>query len=197
MVIAVFLISLVALSLLAFLTLYPLPSQPFLRISTLGSDMMAQHYYPSDNPNIRIGENVTWYAQVYNDMGSVGWVSVRLKLGNSTSEGPNDVNNTPSSLPTLLEFTKLVDNNYTWTFPISWVITNTSRAGNAIVINDMQIDNYTLSGLNVKAISGFDFRIILELWVFDTQISQFGFSWESQGSAHSAWNEVWFNATSH
>jgi len=42
--------------------------------------MKVSDYYPTGRPDISLNDNVRWYIQVYNNMGSAEYIAVRVKV---------------------------------------------------------------------------------------------------------------------
>jgi len=187
-------VSLLVISLsIAYVASESRPQERFLSISTLGSNMMAESYYPKGNASINVGDNVNWYLNVYNRMGSVEYVSVRVKLLNSTQTAPDDISHTPSPEKSLFEVRHMLMNNSTWVIPFSWEITQIDKEQDYLVIKSLNANGTDLDDLNVRSLNGEDFRIIIELWRYDTQSGDFAFEWSSGLDKRSAWNQLWFN----
>ena len=70
------------------------PDERFLSISTLGKNDTKTGYYPSNDNNntttILPGQKVSWYIHVYNHAGTAEYVSIRIKLLNSTDPMPDE-----------------------------------------------------------------------------------------------------------
>ena len=73
---------------IAYVASEPRPQERFLSISTLGSNMILKDYYPTGSSTIDVDDNVNWYLNVYNRMGEVEYLSVRIKLLNATQATP-------------------------------------------------------------------------------------------------------------
>ena len=170
----------------------PRPRERFLSISTLGSNMMAEDYYPNGKSIIDRGDRVTWYLNVYNRMGDVEYVSVRIKLLNSTDVTPNDSSHIPSPMNTISETKKTLTNNSTWTIPLHWTITEVDKVQDHNVIKSLEINGVDIDDINVRDSSG-TFRMIVELWRYDTEKGTFSFAWSSGLDNRSAWNQIWFS----
>jgi hypothetical protein len=188
-------ITLVTLS-FTFVYLSPKPSENFFALFTLDMDGKTVNYYPQNVTDLRPGEELHWYVGVYNHMGSIQYVALRFKLLNKTLEGPNIARNTPSPSPSFIEIRHVLLNNETWITPVDWSISNaTSSHGdvriNGVIFNTLKITD----NLGVSAQRGRNFRIVIELWVYNPQGSQFLFTWMSGNQTNSAWNQLWFNST--
>lgn len=172
----------------------PRSVEPFFAMGVLGENGMAEHYYPDDNSNIRVGSLVRWHVGVYNHMGSIQYVAVRFKILNSTLPGPDSSSCVPSSVPAFLEFRQILASNETWWFPFYWSISKTRYLGDVVTITELVVNNVTL-GLAAHAVSGFNFRMVFELWVYDEASQGFVFAWKSGGDNKCVWTQIWFNVT--
>jgi len=174
----------------------PKPVEEFFALGLLGKNMMAEDYYPEDDPNIRIGELVKWHVTVYNHMRSAQYVAVRAKLLNQTTPPPDDITHTASSVPSLKEIAHVLVENETWVFPFYWSIENASWSDRSARISALKLNNITITqGLNTTALEGYNFRIVLELWAYGNETTGFQFGWRSGQEMRSAWNQIWFNLT--
>jgi hypothetical protein len=175
--------------------LNPPGTEQFFAMWILGSSGLSEHYYPSDNPNLVIGANVTWTLNIYNHMRSVQYVVVRVKLLNSTATGPDESAGRASPLPPLLEFARVLLSNETWTIPFAWRILNASSKGADLMVTGLSINGYTLSGKLCEAVSGINYRFVFELWSYDQAANDLVFSWNTRDGGHYVWTQIWFNMT--
>jgi len=194
-VIAFAIITIIVASTLAYVALNPRPEEQFFANWILGSEGMAEHYYPNDDPNIGLREEVRWTLGVYNHMGSLQYVVLRVKLLNSTMHSPNDALGQPSPAPLVLEFARVLVNNETWSIPFVWEILNSTVTGGHVTITGLSINQTSLTGHFASAVSGYNFRFIFELWSYDTNTNDLTFSWRTDGEVRSVWTQIWFNAT--
>jgi uncharacterized membrane protein len=188
-------ISTIVASGVAYVILNPPPSEQFFAMYILGSTGLAEHYYPNDNPNLQVGRVVNWTLGVYNHMGGLEYVVVRVKLLNSTLTSPDELTGTPSGVQEIFEFNRILVDNETWAIPFIWEIANFTQESQSLQITEMSINQTLVSGLLGSAISGFNFRLVFELWFYDSDTSSLAFSWNSGGSNHAVWTQIWFNAT--
>jgi hypothetical protein len=179
----------------AYVATTPRPQEQFFQFYVLGSNRLAADYYPQNNTNLHLSSLVSWYVGVTNFMGNVQLVEVRLRLGNETTTPPNDTSNTPSSAPELTVFDRFLMNNETWEFPFAWSITNATKTAGSIRILTIQINNETYKVSNWSATNGYNFRLILELWVWQTNTNTLTYGWNSNGEYRTAWLQLWFNMT--
>ena len=194
--VTVFLSTTIAFSTLAYLAVMPRPREQFFQIYVLGETGRAERYYPSNNPDIRVGEVVRWRVGVANFMGSIQYVAIRVKLGNSTIETPDEANLVPSPAPVLLEFKKILMSDETWEFALIWAIKEIVVSGNVIAPTILDINGMNVRNGQVSALAGHNFRLFFELWTFDPQTKTFTFGWKTLKESRIAWLQLWFNATS-
>jgi len=182
-------------SAVAYGVLNPPPSEQFFAMWVLGSEGLAEHYYPNDDPNLRIGEEVNWTLGVYNHMGSLQYVVVRVKLLNSTIASPDELSGTPSPASPLIEFTRVLVDNETWSLPFKWSIDSLDARGRSLILTRLAINEEHFRGELVNAASGFNYRFIFELWFYDQTSNDLSFSRATSNITYSVWTQIWFNAT--
>ena len=182
-------------SMAAYIAVTPRPKEQFFQLYALGENWTAEHFYPNDDPTIPLDTPVKWFLGITNSMGSVQYVALKVKLGNSTLDPPDESEAKPAPIPTLFEFRKVLSNNETWEFPFTWSIKQTQVVGDAIYITRLTIndDTITVSGINGK--HGYNYRLIFELWSYDVDEGEFIFGWFASQERRYAWLQLWFNAT--
>jgi hypothetical protein len=179
----------------AYLVLNPPPTEQFFAMWVLGAKGLAEDYYPNNNSTLAVGEQVNWTLGVYNHMGSLQYVIVRVKLLNSTTSSPDELTGTPSPAPEVSEFSRILVDNETWSIPFVWQLVNLTQQGSTVIVTEMSINQTLFSGNLGSAVSGNNFRLVFELWYYDENSGDVSFSWNSGGSQHSVWTQIWFNAT--
>ena len=115
-------------------------------------------------------------------MANVQLVEIRVKLANETISPPD--NATPSSAPELIAFDQFILDNGTRQFPFVWSIINATTAAGSVHILRIQVNNETYQISNWSANDGYNFRLILELWVWQTNLNMLTFGWNSNGAYH-------------
>jgi len=193
---AVFVVLIIATETAAFMATTPHPQEQFFQFYVLGSNQLAADYYPQNNPDIPVAAPVSWYLGVTNFMGSAQLVEIRVKIGNETTIPPNDTSAVASSAPELIAFDRFLMSNETWEFPLAWSISNATATSGSTSILAARIDNETYQISNWSATNGLNFRVILELWVWQTDTNAFEFGWSNNGERQTAWLQIWFNMTS-
>jgi uncharacterized membrane protein len=194
--ITVFITLLIICEMLAYVATTPRPQEQFFQLYILGANHMAADYYPNNNTDISIGEPITWYLGVTDNMGSVQLVSVRVKMGNQTIKSPDDQNGTESPAPLVAEYMRVLRDNETWETPFVWTITDAVSTGNSTRLLTLQFDNETYKLQDSTASGGDNFRLIFELWTLQVETDTFQFGWTASGEHRVAWLQVWFNMTS-
>jgi len=196
--VVIFISATIIFSMLAYVAVTPRPKEQFFQVYVLGEKRMAEHYYPDDNPNIPVGRSVQWYLGTTDFMGSVQYVVIKVKLGNSTINAPDDVNYMPSPAPVLIEFRRVLMDNETWEFPFAWIIGEILENGNMTHVTVLVIsvkNGVEVRSGKVSALNGHNFRFIFELWTLDPLTGDLMFGWTAGGERRAAWLQVWFNAT--
>lgn len=173
----------------------PRPQEQFFQFYVLGRNRLAADYYPENRANLQVPANMSWYIGVTNNMGNVQMVEIRLRLGNGTTSTPNDTTPTPSSAPELLAFDRILADNETWEFPFSWSIANATKTSSSTLITIVKVNNQAYEPLDWSAVKGYNFRVIFELWVWQTNTNSFEYGWNSSGQRRTAWLQIWFNMT--
>ncbi len=103
---AFFVIVTVIVSTLAYVELTPPYTDQFFSMWILGSNGLTENYFPNNNPNLILGEQVNWTLGVYNHMSALEYVVVRVKLLNSTQTAPNELTGVASPVAAILRVCK-------------------------------------------------------------------------------------------
>ena len=191
---AIFLASLAMFTTLAYVATNPRPSEGFFQIYVLGEDHRLQHYYPNDNSSISPYTVVRWYVGVTNSMGSAQYAILKFKLGNESIPAPDENTSTPSPAPMLVQYSRVLLQNETWEFPFYWEIIGENQTGNAASLS-LGVNGTTIKMPSPITQGGRNFRIFIELWVYNPASNSVEFGWEAGSQRRAAWLQVWFNAT--
>ena len=173
----------------AYYSLSHAPAQQFIAWGVFSPTGTLSNYFQGAQANVTAGETLNWHFAITNDMGSVQYVRVVYRLGNSTSATPNATS--PSSVPELGSSEIFVPNmqtallNYTWSIP-----SNSSRGG--LVFINIIINGQHISP-SVGAIGGQRFRFFFELWTYDVVSNSFEYGYKGSGSRIGSPLQVWFN----
>jgi hypothetical protein len=192
----VFLTSLIVFEMIVYVAVTPRPREEFFQLYVLGANRLLSDYYPNGDPNIRVGELISWYLGVTDFMGSVQLIAIRVRLSNGTIAPPNDLQAQPSPAPLITEYWRFIQDNETWELPFFWQVTNVSITQGSTRILELQINNATYQVLGSTAVGGYNFRIIVELWTWDVQSATLQFGWSVGDQRRAAWLQMWFNMTS-
>jgi len=188
-------VSTIITSAIAYRVLYPPPAERFFAMWILGSNGLAEHYYPDDNPNLTVGNQVNWTLGVYNHMGALEYVVVRVKLLNSTLSSPNELAGNPSSVSPMIELTRILVDNETWSAPFVWKILGVSLSAGNVSIDKISINGIPFLGQLAQATSGYNYRFVFELWFYDEAAGDLSFSWRTGEGQRAVWTQIWFNVT--
>lgn len=179
----------------AYETLSPAPSEQFFAMWILGSNGLAENYYPNNNSTLTAREPVNWTLGVYNHMNGLEYVVLRVKLLNASLSSPDELNGTPSPVPEIFEFSRILLNNETWSIPFAWEILTLTQQGRSVLVTGLSINQTLLKGNLGSSVSGLNFRLVFELWSYDETGGNLLFSWSANGNNRSVWTQIWFNAT--
>jgi hypothetical protein len=177
----------------AYRVLNPVPIEPFFATWVLGRGGLLQDYFPQNNSTLTTEEKVTWNLGVYNHMGTLEYVSLQVKLLNSTMAGPSDTS--AGTAPAILEFDRVLTDNETWTMPFVWEISSMNETHSTIKVTGLGVNGNLISGALGEAVKGYNFRLVFEVWYFDEASNDLTFSWQSSAGMRTSWVQVWFNAT--
>ena len=198
--IPIFLIFFVTFELLAYATTATRPTQPFFELFVLGSSGAATGYYPNATNSrfLAVGESLNWTLSVVNQMGSMQLVDIRVKLGNETINSPNDTEATPSPAPLVAELEHFMLANETWMLPFSWYVANYTLSDGRVMITKLSINNVTYAIQDSpicqasSSVESCSFRLIFELWTWNTNTGNFQVGWWNGQRQIIAWLQIWF-----
>jgi len=188
----------VVTSAVAYQMLYPRIGERFFATWILGSRGLAEDYYPNNNPNLRVGEEINWTLGVYNHMGPLEYVLLRVKLLNSSLPSPDELTGAPSPVPPVYEFYRILAYNETWSVAFIWSLAEATLTHGSITITKLSINGHVVAGELASALSGFNFRFVFELWFYDQSKGALSFSQGqdgTNGSFRAVWTQIWFNVT--
>jgi len=193
-VLAIYLGFLIMTSLFAWVNAHQPTTEQFASISLLGSNNTATDYFPNNIPKVTLNEQIQWNAQIYNHMGTAQLFLAYIKLSNTSYIlGPNATSNSPNREPPLAQFYRVVLNDQTWNIPLEWSLTGESIAGGQTTIQNMTLNGSPTAPVDVSAVGGSGFRIIVELWSYDVEGKSFIFSFEANEVLESIFNQIYFN----
>lgn len=186
--IIVSIISILGLTIPFVISFVPKHEEGFLSVAILSNDNESIQYYIDEKPVINVEEEVDWVIQVENRMGELQYISLRVKMPNSTDEGPDTVTCEPLLSPVIFEFQKIVLNNENWIIPFSWIVDRYNDSNNIyqLSINDHRSDVY------ISLEDELSTRFVFELWVCDAENDDFIFAFKSGDEYRCVWNQMWF-----
>jgi len=169
--------------------------ESYLALTLLNSERKIGNYLGDDNV-VKENEVQSWIVDVRNSMPKTEYVTVKIKLLNSTHLGPDDSANTPSPESELTQFKYAISPDSHWQMPLDWSITGLERQDHNLIIKKMIINDQAIDHLNIQAVNGEHFRFVIELWTYDSKIDDFTFDWSSSSEEQrSVWNQIWFDVT--
>jgi hypothetical protein len=77
--------------------------------------------------------------------------------------------------------------------PLEWKITDIDKGESVVTIRELMINGERIDNLDINSINGQNFRIVLELWKYESDSGDFSFVWSSNNKEASVWNQIWFN----
>ena len=152
-----------------------LGGEQFSELYLLDPDHMAENY----PYNIEVGQDYSVNVGVGNNLGSLAYYVLYVKLANQTDQMPNDVLGTPSSLQPLYEYRFSIKDNMNWERLLTFSVSNAFISGNNSQIKILQIngDSFNVDKLAVWDSNSFSFkyRLLFELWLYNvhTGIAEF------------------------
>jgi hypothetical protein len=174
----------------------PWSDQKFIALSTVGSSMKADNYYPSGNSTVKPEDLVQWYINLDNHMGQSQFVSLRMYLLNST-QSPSFAENSTSegAIGQIYESQFLLDNNAKVILPINWTINKITTQNQTIEIDNLQVNGRNVRGeSNMFSSNGGNFRVEVVVFTYDSTMKEFVPLKNSNdvNGNNITWNQVWF-----
>jgi uncharacterized membrane protein len=194
-VLVVFIFLLILCETTVYVVTLPGPREQFFQLYVLGANHTTTNYFPRNNPEILVGEPINWYLGVTDNTSTMQLVSIVVKIGNQTISTPDDQNGTDSPAPILTEYARFIIDNDTWEIPFVWSVSNATMNAGSTYITRLQVNNQTYPIPTWSAKNGDNFRIIFELWTWQTDNNTFEFGWNIEGQHRVAWLQVSFNMT--
>jgi uncharacterized membrane protein len=174
------------------LTYFPDRNQNFVTMAILGDKGMAENYYPKNDPNIEIHEEVNWQLYISNKKKDTIFISIKIKISNSTVELPKSTSCIPNPATSIYEIQRIIEGNETWIKPITWKLEKFSITDNIIKLEGIKINDKVID-LNTVSKKGYNFRLIFELWLYDLKNNNFHFVSKDGDMEQCVWNQIWFN----
>ena len=164
------------------------PAQPFFAWGLYSQNGTLSNYFSGVGINVTTHKVLNWHFEVTNKMGSIQYVGIVYRLGNSTSGSPNAT--APArTIPQIGNNSRFIPSGQTASINFTWDINSETRAGGLTVLN------LTVNGQQVAspvgALQGQRFRFFFELWRYDLTSNSFLYGLNSGGGD---WLQIWFNA---
>lgn len=176
---------------IAYYSLSRPPTQEFIAWGVFSSSGALSNYFSGKGANVSLAETLNWHFAITNQMGSIQYVQVVYRLGNSTSASPNAT--VPgNTVPPLGNSSIFVPNARTALVNFTWAIASRNTTGGLVFIT-MTINGQKISS-SVGAVAGQRFRFFFELWTYDLTSSSFQYGYRGQNSMVGAPLQVWFNS---
>src|SRR5712691_11864806 len=166
------------------------PTQEFMAWGVFSSSGTLSNYFSGAGANVTRGETLNWHFAVSNQMGSIQYVQVVYRLGNSTSANPSAT--VPGTVSQLGNSSIFIPNAQTAIVNFTWVITSRNTVG-AMVFITMTINGQQVSP-SIGAVAGQRFRFFFELWTYDVGSNSFQYGYKGQNSRVVVPLQVWFNS---
>jgi hypothetical protein len=194
----VFLVLLVSLSAIyssaAYYATSKAPAQPFIEFG-IYSNHGLQGYIPNNNFTITPPQTTNWTLAVGNMMTVAQFAMVVVRLGNSTTQSPNSTS-PAASIPELTAVQLFLGISETSRLNFTWTVQSVNQTGPLVFLNLLINGQQSIGQLQIGATSGRNFRLIFELWTFDTGTESFQYGYPgTAGSTVGEWLEVWFNTS--
>lgn len=126
-------------------------------------------------------------------MGTPEYIAIRIKVAGDAKAVPDDSLNLPSPLTEVYEERHVLANNATITVPLAVSMVDAGADGTSARINAVSVNGQQTNDLNITSGDGDRFRVIIELWRYDTETRDFVFGWPSgtESGSETAWNQIW------
>jgi hypothetical protein len=169
------------------------PSQPFIALG-VSSQKGFQGYIPGSNLSVPVGQALNWTLAVTNRMNKAEFVMIIVRVGNSSTPTPNAT--TPSTtLPEIGRTDQFVNDGETSRINFTWTIQSSYQTAGLTYLNISMNGQSAVSSAPVGTVSGRNFRLIFELWTFDTPSASFLYGYPGLNSQVGVWLQVWFNGS--
>jgi hypothetical protein len=167
------------------------PAQEFMAWGVFSPSGTLSNYFSGSEGNVVVGKPLNWHFGITNQMGSIQYVQVVYRLGNSTSANPN-ATAPGDAIPQLGTTSIFIPNAQTALVNFTWSISS-EKARIGMVFINMTINGQQVSP-PVGAVSGQRFRFFFELWTYDVASNSFQYGYKGQNSRVGLPLQVWFNA---
>jgi hypothetical protein len=161
-------------------------TEPLTEMSLLGP------YYNASYPfNLTSGDVYPFYLTVSNHLGSSAYYLIEVKFRNQSQSGPDSFNDTASSLPSLANFTLIVDNDQSHELPVNFTFNYQVNPNlkatnlNNITVNESTIDTDNLLIPWDSPKNAYLGNLFFELYIYNNTIGSFQY--------HQRYVSLWLN----
>lgn len=183
--------TIVGISYYAYAQFLPRFEEQFISLSILGDEQSLGHYYPQDNPTIGVNMPIYWYLRLFNHTPEDQNLLIKVKVLNATQLSPNSTLCLPSPVLPVFELHTSLTNSESLIYPFFWSISSIEHVGEGIIIREMSANNMT-ARLNTYSSDGNEFRVVFELWIYDSPRAEYVFV-QRAVTDRCVWNQIWFN----
>jgi len=169
------------------------PSQPFIGLG-VSSPTGLQRYIPS-NLSVPVGQTLNWTIAVTNRMNKAEFVMIIVRVGTNSSTLTPNATAPSTTFPEIGRTDQFVNDGETSGINFTWIIQSSYQTGGLTYLNISMNGQSAVSSAPVGTVSGRDFRLIFELWTFDTASGSFQYGYPGLNSQVGVWLQVWFNAS--
>jgi hypothetical protein len=170
------------------------PSQPFIGLG-VSSLRGLQGYVPSSNLSVPVGQTLNWTLAVTNRMNKAEFVMIIVRVGTNSSTLTPNATAPSTTFPEIGRTDQFVNDGETSTINFTWIIQSSYQIGGLTYLNISMNGQSAVSSAPVGTVSGRNFRLIFELWTFDTASGSFQYGYPGLNSQIGVWLQVWFNAS--
>lgn len=184
-------IALIIYSSFAYLALTNRPAEEFFELGLLNKDKIASEYFPKNNDTLIKNTTIIWYLYSTSFFRIPQLIKIIVKLGNNETRIP-DSNGTPSNALELYSWYSFMNYNKTKYFLFEWKILDVKEINGRLYIT-LNLNNTTTMTPSLGIAKGEKFRMIFELYTYDTASNQFILGWNFQGERKVLWLQIWFS----
>jgi hypothetical protein len=171
---------------------WPKYGDVFFEIGLLGANKKAEGYFLDDNSTLNEGTSVSWFITINNRMESPQNIVVKVKLLSVEMQGPNASSNVPSPTSPFFEMPLTLSVDELVVIPFSWKITNIISYNETVAITSLLINEVSVEVFAASYASS-RYRMVFELWVYNHDVEEYMFGWESRDKFFSAFVYIWFD----
>ena len=174
---------------IAFYAVNPKPNQPFIGFGVFTQQGLSG-YLSNSNQTVEVGNATAWHFEITNQMGSLQFVQILYRIGNTTTDAPN-ITSPATDLPPLSNSKLFIPDGQTAMVSFTWKVVTVSSSG-SLEFLEMDVNGQEVAS-SVGTAPGKEFRLFFELWTFDDLEGSFQYGWRDMGSRIGSYLQVWFS----